>query len=209
MGLAVSVGYLADLMANDPDSMEWVKEDLAAVNEVLVENGHPAHKEPMRLPEFQSRADVDGFPYSFLHHLRRIYAYVVNYPDVKPTPVKKGEATDDPILALEMEKNESHLITHSDAEGLYVPIHFEKVLADDRLPGGFLGSTQQLMAELLQIAPAMGVRLDGQDLPDREADRINDLIDDETGLWKELCVWICLFEAARLSIEHSTVISFS
>jgi hypothetical protein len=46
-------------------------------------------------------------------------------------------------------------------------------------------------------------------LSDAEADKINKDSESEEGLWIEKTVWISLFEAARLSIEHKTVVYFA
>ncbi len=56
--------------------------------------------------------------------------------------------------------------------------------------------------------PSLGIALDGGTLSDEEADRINSVVR-ATGLfWIELGVWLSLFEAARLSIQHRTAICF-
>ncbi|HEY2308559.1 MAG TPA: hypothetical protein VGI05_22025 [Streptosporangiaceae bacterium] len=40
-----------------------------------------------------------------------------------------------------------HLIHHSDCEGYYVPVDFGQVIVDERLAGGYLGSSVRLLAE--------------------------------------------------------------
>src|SRR3954469_8442641 len=80
MGLAISVGILADLIENDPESAEHFDEDFAVVNRKLAEAGLPPHVEPRVLPPLDSRAPIDGLPYSFIHYLRRAYAHRVTTP---------------------------------------------------------------------------------------------------------------------------------
>jgi hypothetical protein len=71
-----------------------------------------------------------------------------------------------------------------------------------------LGSTQTLMRELVSIAPALGISLASGELSDTEAERINEVTADDGPWYRELTVWITLFEACRLSMQHNTAISF-
>jgi hypothetical protein len=48
-----------------------------------------------------------------------------------------------------------HLIHHSDCEGYYVPVDFGQVIVDERLAGGYLGSSVRLLAETRRIAAAL------------------------------------------------------
>ena len=74
MGLSITVGILADLLENDPEGAEFVRGDFDIINEILRQNGLPKHEEPTSLPMLRDRSGVTGFPYSFLHYLRRFYA---------------------------------------------------------------------------------------------------------------------------------------
>jgi hypothetical protein len=105
----------------------------------------------------------------------------------------------------------SHLLCHSDCEGFYVPIPFQEVLLDDqdRIPGGMLGSSFMLQNELIAVAPALGIRLEKGQLSNHEAERINGEVETEAPLWIENAVWLSLFEAARLSLQHKTAICFA
>lgn len=213
MGLAVSVGLLADLNVHDSEGAEWCRESFAKVNGVLAENNLPMHHEPEHLPAFCSRADADSYPYSFLHYLRRVYAYVVADPKWIATPFPEdAEPTEDNVLDSEMYMFSSHLLCHSDTEGFYLPIDFDEVIVDDtdqdRVLGGLVGSSYRLMDELILVAPSLGITLTDGQLSDAEATRINYDADTEEGLWIEKMVWICHYEAARLSIEHNTAISY-
>lgn len=211
MGLAVETGILADLMVHDTDGAEWLRQSLAQVNEVLAENGLPKHEEPEHLPPIWSRAALASYPYSFLHHLRRVYAHTTNDPNWTPTPIPDGEnPAQDPVVVRGSERMSSHLLCHSDCEGYYLPLDFSKVIVDltnqDRIVGGLLGSSYRLIDELVCIAPKLGISLDRGRLSDSEADQINRDSESEEGLWIEKTVWLSLFEAARLSIEHKTAI---
>ncbi|RUR68462.1 hypothetical protein ABL849_07770 [Variovorax sp. 375MFSha3.1] len=238
MGLAVCVGMLAELLEDDPESAEGFEEELAEVNRVLAAAGLPPHTEPRGPLELDSRASIDGFPYSFIHYLRRAYAHRVLAPDWVATPLADDvDPTADPKIQALLDGSESHLLCHSDAEGFYVPIDFQEVLFDSDgsdedeeeddaqeeadeaegdadleelsgLPGGMLGSSQRLLEELVFVAPALGIRLENGKLSDEEAERIDALIDDDNGLYREYVSWLLLYESARLSIEHRTAIVF-
>jgi hypothetical protein len=212
MGLAVEVGVLAYLNDNDEEGATWLHERFVKVNEVLVENGLPSHVEPETLPPMNNRASLKSYPYSFLHYLRRFAAHVSSDPNWKPTPVAESEdPADDPVVDDETAMFNSHLLCHSDCEGFYLPIDFaEPLFADeDRVPGGMLGSSQGLMRELVAVAPFLGINLSDGTLSDAEAIRINSISETEGWFWIEQAVWISLFEAMRLSIEHKSAICFS
>ncbi len=214
MGLAVEIGVLADLAINDPEGAGWFSDSFKGVNEVLAENDLPEHIEPKELPELKRRSALNSFPYSFIHHLRRVYARVVNDLDWIPVEVSDGEdPARDPFVEEESMMFSSHLLCHSDAEGFYLPIDFDEVLIDEtdqqRIPGGLVGSSYRLRDELTEIAPKLDIKLNGNQLSDDEAKKLNELIGSEENLHIEKLVWITLFEAARLSIEFKTAICFS
>src|SRR5262245_39591045 len=124
MGLAVAVGELADLLIHDEEGAEWLRASLAKVNAVLAEKNLPLHNEPEKLPKFDDdRTVLGGFPYSFLHYLRRAYAHWKQNPGKPITPCTPGE---DPAADQAVDEEscmmDSHLLCHSDCEGFYVPI---------------------------------------------------------------------------------------
>jgi hypothetical protein len=207
MGLAISIGYLGDFDEDDPESADRFEQDLANLNAILEQHGLQPHQEPVRLEDIQMRATCGSFPYSFLHYLRRVYAHVVQNPNWHAEPLKNGkDPTKDSVLDREYAMFSSHLLCHSDAEGYYVPQDFTDVIFDDS--GGMIGSSHQLLRELVMVAPALGIVLENGELSDAEAKRINEVGASDIGLWIEYIVWIALFEAARLSIEHNTLIVF-
>ena len=211
MGLGIEVGYLADMLANDPEGAEWFEHEMASVNRVLAAEGLPAHVEPRIAPP-AGRCRTTGFPYSTLHHLRRAYAHRVADPGWMATPVPEGvDPADDDEVEARTERFESHLLCHSDSEGFYLPIDFAQVVfanEDDDIPGGLLGSTQRLRAELALVAPALGIALEADgELADAEAARL-DAIDTDHPLWRELLAWFALWEAARRSLASGCAIVF-
>jgi hypothetical protein len=135
------------------------------------------------------------------------------------------DPTADPKIQALLDGSASHLLCHSDAEGFYVPVDFKDVLFDGDsceedddeddveegeagLPGGMLGSSCRLLEELVFVAPALGIHLDNGKLSDEEAERIDALIEEDGGLYREYVSWLLLYESARLSIAHKTAIVF-
>ena len=211
MGLAVTVGVLSDLLENDPEGAEWMEEDLAAANALLAVNELPAHVEPRdALPE-SSRCSYNSFSSSSLHYLRRVYAHVAKDPTWRASELAEGEdPIEDPVLGEVSNEMASHLVCHDDAEGFYLPIEFTEILLDDQgeLPGGMLGSTQRLMAELVTVAPVLKIELKGGELSNAELKRVTREVEKQAAFWIEKMVWLSLFEAARLSLKYKSAISF-
>ena len=64
------------------------------------------------------------------------------------------------------------------------------------------------MAVLQDIASYLGIQLvDGQ-LSDPEMTRLSQIIDSQQDFYREIAVWVALFEASRLSIKYQTAIVF-
>ncbi len=212
MGLAVSVGFLAWIAKEEPDELKRVRKYFKDINKFLKQNDEETYEEPEELPELDNRANCTGFSYSCLHHLRRFAAHATANPKWKPKPFPKNEhPTDDPVIIDEMSMLSSHLLCHSDCEGYYVPIEFGNPLFADNeklIPGAMLGSSYGLMRELVAVAKYLKIKLRKGVLSDAEAERINKLARQKGPFNTEYLVWICLFEAARLSIEHKTAIVF-
>jgi hypothetical protein len=213
MGLGITVGQLAWCIANDyHEEAELAREDIAEINRVLAAHGLPPHVEPETLPAFQDRSAVwAGFPYSWLHYLRRAVAFARQAPK-KFRPVAKGEdPAADPLVDRELSVlMDSHLICHSDGDGFYVPIDFPEPLYDARETGsiGALESSQQALKELLQVAPLLKIALKKGVLSDREAERIATEGEKDHPLWIERHAWLRLFERFRASVAHNAVVTF-
>jgi len=212
MGLAISVGMLAELSDLDPEGVEFYRDYFVAVNDLLAKQGLPPHTEPETLPEMDNRCSLCSYPYSFLHYLRYAYAHRIADSKWVASPLPEGaNPAADPVVEEQTMQMRSHLLCHSDAEGFYLPIEFREVLFDEseRIPGGMVGSSYRLLEELAFVAPVLGIRLQGSSLPDEEAQAINDKVERQEGLWIERIVWLSLFEAARLSIKHKAAVCFA
>jgi hypothetical protein len=214
MGLSVNVGMLAYAIKHDPEGTAHLRSSFASINTLLASFRQPLHQEPEQLPPLQSRAKVTGYPSSYLHHLRRIYAKAIKSPSWEPVPVPVGQAAaSDPVFrASDLKIRLAHLICHSDVEGFYVPFDLHAVISggpNHRPPGGPIGSSTKLLRELAFIAPRLGIRMNDLPLSDTEAERLNQAAAGQTDpLWIEKMVWLSLAEAARLSIEYKTAICF-
>jgi hypothetical protein len=205
MGLAIGVGILADLIIHDEEGAEWTRKSIASLNEVLVSQGLLEHCEPEKLPPM-TRRSVTSYPYSFLHYLRRAFACVE-----RQEPVRTGNMTDTDFNLVQdvaIDLMDSHLLSHSDAEGFYLPQAFRDLLCDDRLPGGFAGSLPQLLKELERVAPAIGIQLENGILPPVEEDKLARIDDDADPFYREKIVWFSLYEAAKLCMVHGTLLVF-
>jgi len=210
MGLAVVVGALAEVAGEFPKEAEDLRGSLARVNRVLIEHGLAVHGEPSALPRpIMSRCPLESYPYSFLHRLRRIYAYATRDPAWIATPAPEQASSADAVIDEVSSRMESHLLCHSDCEGFYVPIRFRSPIIDERIQGEALGSSYGLRDELRRIAPTLGIHLESDRLPDSEAYKIADELENEQALSMERLVWLSLWEAARLSIEHRVAIVFA
>ena len=71
-----------------------------------------------------------------------------------------------------------------------------------------IGSSQRLLAELREVGPHIGVKLEADGtLSDAEAARLAGY--DDGPFWREITVWLTLHEACVASIAHGTAIVFS
>jgi hypothetical protein len=155
MGLNMVVGALADI---DDEDEDLVRADFTVLREVLARSGAG----PWHEPELDEREALsfDMWGYSGLHTVRRLAVHLAENAPL-PEPLKGRAATDDPLLKKAYADlptgRFAHLIHHSDCEGYYVPVDFDQVLTDERLPGGYLGSSMRLLTETRTIAAALGL----------------------------------------------------
>lgn len=220
MGLAVATHVFAGALGdgndpeNDPEYLDHLRDQLRAINDLLAGEGLPPHHEATTRGPATARDQLGGVPYSFVHYLRRAYARAHENPDEPLTPVAEGEhPADDPAVEHLAYMFESHLLCHSDCDGYYVPVDFDEVLFPDDelgLPGGMIGSSQALVRELVYTAPYLGIRLVDGELTDAEIGRIYEEHgdDDEHPLYRERETWLLFYEAARISVANSTIITF-
>ncbi|MBW2960553.1 hypothetical protein [Mesonia aestuariivivens] len=186
MGLQISSGLLIEFKENKPEGYEYYKAELEKVNKLLLENDIEAHQETED-KELETLA-LGGMPFAYLHYLRRFFAYNMVHEDWTPEVFDSAaEPTDDPILEEESMMMYSHLLTHSDSAGFYIPQEFDEIIFEtDETPvqGGIIGSSYRLLKELKEIASKLGVILDKNDqVTNRDA--IKDDIFNNRDFWIE------------------------
>jgi len=211
MGLALSTNFLADMLANDPEGAEWFRGQMELVNELLAAQGLPPHAEPETFGAVKARAHCGSFPYSFLHYLRRAYARTREYPDRPLEPVRAGEdPAADPAVEDASSMLDSHLLCHSDCEGFYLPTELDVIFdVDERgLAGGMLGSSVCLLRELVEVAPSIGIELQGGNLTDEAVAALAAEEHEAARFGIERLVWLALYETARVSVANKTVLVF-
>lgn len=208
MGLAISVGMLASLEQSDTEGATWFREQLEKVYKVLEDEGAPPFTEPetVQVRTFES---ANGYPYSFLHYLRRAYAFQREGLPLTPADSPISE-TDFEIIQDASTLFDSHLLVHSDAEGFYVPVELDDPIFSDDVPGAMLGSSQGILRELIKVAPFLGIDLtESGELTEAARQKLLDANANETPpYYREYIVWHSLYEAARFSIAHQTMIVF-
>ncbi|WP_088252864.1 hypothetical protein [Fimbriiglobus ruber] len=222
MGLAVRVGSLAHALRYDPDAVDTLRGDIKEINRVLNANGLPVHLEPEIVPPIRDREGLtwdrgikqglwlSSMPYAWLAHLWRAVAYAKQAPE-EFSPVSDGvNPVDDERVVEELCSNESHLICHSPTEGYFVPVDFPEPLldAEDKLPGGMLGSSQRCFQELIQVAPLLEIPLEQGQVSDAVARAIHEEEEGSHPYWIERYCWLYLSERFRQSLEFKSMVEF-
>ncbi|MDI6025775.1 hypothetical protein QBK99_06170 [Corticibacterium sp. UT-5YL-CI-8] len=226
MGLSISVGVVADLRHHDQDVVDGILAQFDAVNSALVSKGLPQHDDPLDCEVWS----VEGNGYSGLHAVREIAGLIWKGLPIPRDVVLTGSDTpnaDDLFAALMpfvtgLEVGSmppfAHLIAHSDAEGLYVPVDFPVPIIPDFLDERTnhlwpLGSVQRLHAELQQIATALEI----PDYLDVNSDLVFDRFDEgientEGALWEAQPIatysLLLLREACQRSLATGAAIYF-
>ena len=209
MSLSIAINHLGEMKQYDEEGFAYYQQIFAHLNDVLKDNELPAYQEPIELINEHSRAPITSFPYSFLHYLRWVEIQLSVNPQSPLIPINSNDELDDKLNSVDfVDFMDNPLINHADNEGYYLPVDFDEVLFDD-VENQSLGSSHHLMAILQDIAPHLGISLVDGKLTDEEIARLNQRIDDERAFYRELIVWLALFEASRLSIQYYTAIVFA
>lgn len=221
MGLDITVGLFIG-KADSPEEEESraeIRADLDRINSLLQQQGFPLHKEPILKESW-----VNSMRYSTIHYLRRVYAYARAFPDKSAPPYSESQRSQkrDSKVSRQVESLSHHLLMHSDVSGYYVPVEFPEVIYDEGVYGGYLGSSQRLLAELVYVAPYLGIRLHGQVLRKTEEakleqryedlvqqlQQLNDDAEESRAPLYEIRAWYVLYQAARWSVRKRAAIIF-
>ena len=216
MSLGIEIGALASLNQHDLEGADLLEEQFEAVNRLLTDVGLPNWSEPTVLPDdFRMRPNAAGFPYSWLHYLRRAFAAAQHAPNATIEPLGAEDSLEDwdAIVTAVTGRNESHLLCHSDYEGYYVPVPFSRPLFAPEgyaIAGRIVGSSHSLLDELEWLAPRLGIEVDAEHgLGDLEARRLFQAMANDDDPWQfEHTVWLALYEHALGSIRYGTAIVF-
>lgn len=214
MGLGLGLGIVRNV-AGDDEGVARARQQLALLQAALAEEGIDGWVEADRVdpPNAGMRRHVSSFPYSFLHYLRRVYALHSTGAPITPALDEEALERDDELVGDETSMMSSHLLCHSDTAGYYVPVAFADPCF---LPpeqgidgGGIVGSSQALLDELIEVAPALGITLDPAGrLSDAEAARLAAVAEDSPWL-REHTVWLGLHERCVASIRYGLTLVFS
>jgi hypothetical protein len=235
MGLNVVVGIRNQISMDDPDdeAITEFRADLESVKRALVDS----HLTPWDEPEVSQDDGIDFelFGFTGVHALRRIAAHL-ELTGALPQPDEDDEdAAADPSLQQVYARGPrhwvtprpdgpelfgrpedaaasfDHLIHHSDADGVYVPVDFAPVVMDERAYGGYIGSSYRLLDECLRLAVALQIPLDLDPESDEVWDAADGTLEGAQG-WQRYGVeaYTCLrlIDAARRSVATGAAIFF-
>ena len=203
----------------------------AAINTALRAIGLPPHIEPENPPSPLPK-EFELYGYTGLHYLRRIAAYLIAGEKLPP-PGDESAPEDDVLLQCYEDQDVElhvtpdgmvgqpgtvlefdHLMTHSDAEGYYIPVDFDRVIHTSpimHIGGQFIGSSKSLMSECERLAKALELPLD----LDPDSEEVQSAPEDQ-GIgdgWRkygiEALTCLSLYHAARLSISHRCAMIFN
>jgi hypothetical protein len=222
MGLSICLGVLdkRDTWDDDVDgeTIRNFRRSFRRLNTFLRRKGLPPHHEPERPPEMSPYDPYAGLRYWQLHCLRRFAANHYANPGRLPRPIKRIEdSRGDPELRKyydghpEGDAARSHLIHHSDCNGLYIPIDFPRVLFDPTgryVEGNLLGSSVRLLEELRELAGPLGMRLWRGRVTKKDLAALDKEGDDPGPYYVERSTWAVLLSHAELSVRHKTAIMF-
>lgn len=212
MGLGISVGLLCDQARNDPEGYEHYRTAFEHLTNALAPEGVDWH-EPQTIHNAGDEHDFSAsFPYRYVSHLRRIYTLTLLGEPVTPA-ASISEAqyeSDQEQVTDEMTMFASHLLCHADDAGYYIPVDFPDPLflpQQAKIPGGgMVGSTQQLLAELMGFAPAIGIHLDERG--EIQQTQAAESAGDADAFEPEPYAWSQMYQACRASIASGHAIVF-
>jgi hypothetical protein len=198
----MSVGCFIGIRASYTDqAQDAATAYLAAINAALRANGVPAYVDPPDPPDVYTgglfgRSALD-------HHSARCLAQL-----------GESAAAHGPAPHLELLGMNPYRVA-------FVPVDFEQPLPTDYTEsiagdqvGIWVGSASRLAAELVSVAPLLGIPLEAGRLTDTVARKINDFAplfegDDCALAEDERTAWLLLYEGARLAVQHGVALSLA
>ena len=199
--MSIHVALVAEIL--DRHCLKPVVGQLDAANAMLMDAGYASHEEPAEgsLDRSDERCALRTIDPVWLECLQRFRAHMIHDPDCTPKPmppVCDAEPHDDGVLDQVLERPggcRSHLLCHA-PEGIFVPVAFDEPIYDvhNSVPGGWLGSSQMLLEEMVAMSPLLGINLrplrgrgslrlgGGFDISDQTAAAINQLAEEANGI---------------------------
>jgi hypothetical protein len=209
MGLLLEVGVFARGHDPDPEYVAYLRKMFASVNRTLKSYRLPPHTEPENQPPIREQFNVCSMPYGRFERLKRAVAYARNSPK-RFRPLREGkDPFDNAWVEHEIACMESHLVFHSDCDGLYLPVDFETPLISLResdIAYAGLGSSVAGLGELIHVAPLLGIELKKGKLTREIGRQICREKEEAHPLGVERKTWLAFFQAFTLSIKHKAAV---
>jgi hypothetical protein len=201
MGLSISVGLLDN------------HRGFARLTEALAADGIDWHEPGIADPSARA-VFSGGFSYSYLTHLRRIFV-LADRGDALTCALNTDPeqyARDRERILDEASMLASHLLCHADDSGYYIPVGFGDPLFLDPGAGvdghGMVGSSQRLLAELADLAPALGIHLDPDGTLSAAQESALTSMEEGDPFEMEKFTWLQLHRACRASIATGHAVVF-
>ena len=217
MGVDLTVGYLAEMKANDAEGMAQSRKRFADITKRLKKDKLPAYKEPEDLDYWTIRV----WPQNGIALLQRLAIFLWRKNGKLPTPATYE--MDAPFEGKDIAKiyedcyfypeesnkkgqNFRHLVCHSCRDGGWLPIAFEEPFAEGYVD---YGSSVLLKDQCAAVAEALELSLDLD--PDAKEVQAALRTPAKSGkTWRRYGIesfnCLLLHKAARLSVERGAAI---
>ena len=217
MGVDVTVGYLAEMRANDAEGMKHVRKRFADLKKRMKKDGLPTYTEPEDIHYWAIRV----WPQIGIALLQRLAIYLWRKNGKLPTPATYE--MDAPFEGREMSKiyedcyfyseecnkkgqNFRHLVCHSCRDGGWLPVEFEEPFTEGYVE---YGSSQRLQEQCEMVAAALELPLE-LDPNEKEVQAALRTPGKLKKKWKQYSIesfnCLLLHKAARLSVELGAAI---
>lgn len=198
----MSVGLFMGIRASYiPEAQHLASAYLEAINNALRDAGLDEYREPLSPPSVYQEG---LFGRSALDHHS-----APNLVRLAHLAGRLGNATHARLL----EVNPYRVAFVPIAFAKPLPTSYSERIAED-WAGIWVGSAPAFWRELVSLAPALGIPLEGTELSRPVAERINACEplqegDATAGVEDDRTSWLLVFEGARLAVEHGIALSFA
>ncbi len=178
------------------------------IGEVLENHGLNKYTENFELCDKNLILPEISCSYKDLHCLRYLSAKIIENKYWLPDISLEAKYKIPSKLRNEIyQDRKSHLICHSDFDGYYIPIDFNKVIYEPEVCG-WLGSSFRLCQELTEIAKRLNFELgeytsDLRKLSDERSEELK-----ESPFKHQKWLLLCLYNVAKASIIYNSAIYY-